>query len=72
MKDEVKKQLEIFLETQLSGGNFDAIMERLKDELAKVIPGQIDDIVLNAVMPKLLPIIKAELLKRVELISDQV
>lgn len=72
MKDEIKKQIELFLETQLSGGNFDLIMERVKEELKKTIHGKIDDVILDAVMPKLLPILKDALLKEVEKISDKV
>lgn len=71
MKDEIKKQFELFLETQLSGGNFDLLVERVKEELKKTIPGKIDDVILDAVMPKLLPIIKEALLKEVEKISDK-
>jgi hypothetical protein len=72
VKAEVLKMLEVYLEKFVQGEKFDALLLTLKAELEKAIPGQIDDLVLEAVFPKLMPLLKVALLKEIEKLSQEV
>jgi len=72
IKKEVLKQLELYLEKMLQDEKMDLLLNSLKVQLEAAIPGQIDNLILEAVFPKLMPIMKAEILKLVESISKEV
>lgn len=69
--EKIKALIEVELE-KLIEAKSDAVVSALLAELAKAIPGKLDDLALEAVKPQLLPVIKAELLKQVEKISEEV
>lgn len=75
MKELAKKSLlkhgELFVEGVLA----DLYEPALKEAVAKVkaaIPGQVDDVVLDLIVANLGPVLKAELLKQVEKLSEEV
>lgn len=69
--DKVKALVEVELEKLIEAKSNDLVSLALA-ELAKAIPGQLDDVMIEAVKPMLLPVVKAELLKLVEQISKDV
>lgn len=69
--EKVKALVEVELEKAIEAKS-DAVVNALLAELAKAIPGQLDDVMIEAAKPKLLPVVKAELLKLVEKISKEV
>lgn len=67
----VKKHGEIFLEGVL-GDIYDPALAAAAEKLKAAIPGQIDDVVINLLVSNLGPILKQELLAKVEEISEEV
>lgn len=47
------------------------LMNALLDQLAKVIPGGIDDAIIAGAKPVILPVVKAELMKLAEKINSK-
>ncbi len=72
LTEEVKKQIELFLEKQFSDGNFDALTEQLKVDLEVLIPGKVGNMVIEAIFPRIMPMVKEFLLAQIEKISDKV
>ena len=65
------KHGEVFFKGMI-GDVYDPALVEAKEALKKAIPGQVDDLVIELVVGNLAPIFKAELLKQVEKISEEV
>lgn len=70
VKKEILKQVEAFLVAQFENGNFDLAVVQLKAKLQEAIPGKVDDVVLDALFPVLMPLLKQALLEQIKKISE--
>lgn len=70
IKKEILKQVEAFLVAQFENGNFDLAVVQLKAKLQEAIPGKVDDVVLDALFPVLMPLLKQALLEQIKKISE--
>jgi hypothetical protein len=64
------KHAEVFFEGMVKD-LYDPALAVAKEELKKAIPGQVDDVVIELIVSNLGPVLKAELLKRVEKLSEE-
>ena len=71
MKEEILKQLELAIE-KLINDKCDLAVDAGLNKLMEVIPGKIDDVMIEAAKPKIKEVMKAELLKQAEKISPLV
>lgn len=67
----VKKHGELFLEGVI-GDIYDPALTAAAEKLKALIPGQIDDAVINLLVSQFGPLLKQELLAKVEEISPEV
>lgn len=72
-KKEALKQLELACDQLMQvDGAVDLALSGLKDELKKLIKGGIDDMIIDAIAPGLIPALKASLAQQIEKISEEV
>lgn len=71
-KVEALKVVEVALEQLVSGPAFDALVKEACDQVAKVIPGTVDDLIIAGVAATMVPALKAAVLAQVEKISAEV
>jgi len=72
VKKEALKQVELLLEKAVEAGKVEELVNLVKVEVEKAIPGTVDDMVIELVVPKLIPVLKAALLAQIEKISEEV
>lgn len=68
----LNEQILELIETQVQAAvmsQSDVVMNSVLNKLKEVIPGQIDDALIEAAKPQILPIVKAELLKLADKIN---
>ncbi|TXH08960.1 MAG: hypothetical protein E6R04_09705 [Spirochaetes bacterium] len=69
-KLEALKELELMLEKLVNGPAYENLMIGVKEELKKLIKGNVDDMIIDLVVPALVPGLKAAILLQVEKISQ--
>ena len=68
----LSEQILELIETQVQAAieaNSDALMNAVLNKMKELIPGQIDDAIIEAAKPQVLPVVKAELLKLADKIN---
>ena len=70
-KKAVLKHGEVFAKG-IIGDVYDPAMALAKEKLKQVIPGQVDDVVIDLIVSNLGPVLKEEILKQVDKLSPEV